>query len=51
MSVGEFALPYLKNTGTLKCGMENALWVNIETGSDARARSKKLDRKFQLESN
>ena len=51
MSVGVYALTYPKNTGTPKCGMENASWVNIETGSDARARSKKLDRKFQPESN
>ena len=41
MSVGVYALTYPKNTGTPKCGMENASWVNIETGSDAPiARSK-----------
>jgi hypothetical protein len=51
MSVGVYALTYLKSMGTLKFGMENASWVNIKTGSDARARSKKLDRKFRLESN
>ena len=33
MSVGVYALTYPKNMGTLKYGMENASWVNIETGS------------------
>ena len=49
-NVGVYALHYPKNTGIPKCGMENASWVNIETGSNARARSKKLDRKFRPES-
>tara|TARA_B100000131_G_scaffold242718_1_gene235283 strand:- start:711 stop:920 length:210 start_codon:yes stop_codon:yes gene_type:complete len=34
-NVGVYALTYPKNTGIPKFGMENALWVNIETGSDA----------------
>ena len=47
MSVGVYALTYPKSMGTLKFGMENASWVNIETGSDARARSHDLKTNYQ----